>query len=161
MGEESTPLHIQGTQQDDPTARAIGLDIAGILRYQIGVLDRENRLEAGIGNWKESFQEDATERHLAARESVLRTFQIASNPECFSILEALHGPENLTTNGLVEATGLGRLTLQERVGDLVSSGLVSKVPEADQVVITSGGHAIAELVRRTIAVTAHDLADDR
>ncbi len=161
MDEGSTPLHIESARDDDPTARALGLDIAGILRYQIGVLDRENRLEAGTGDWKESFRSDPTARHLAARESVLRTFQIASNPECFSILEALHGPQNLTTNQLVEATGLGRLTLQERVGDLVSSGLVSKVPEADQVVISSGGHAMAELVRRAIAVTAHDLADDR
>lgn len=161
MGEGSTPLRIEPTREDDPTARALGLDVAGILWYQIDVLDRENRLEVGTGAWKKSFQDDPTARHLAARESVLRTFQIASNPECFSILEALHGAENLTTNQLTEATGLGRLTLQERVGDLVSCGLASKIPEADQVAITSGGQAMAELVRRAIAVTAHNLAEDR
>jgi len=127
----------------------------------MGVLDREDRLESGTGSWKESFDADPTARHLAARESVLRTIQIASNPECFSILEALHTPENLSTGELVETTGLGRLTLQERVGDLVSAGLVSKVPEADQVRITTGGHALAELIRRAVAVTAHDLSGDR
>lgn len=84
--------------------------------------------------------------------------QIASNPECFSVLEALHRSENLSTGQLVEATGLGRLPLQERVGDLVSAGLVSKVPEADQVLITSGGHAVAELIDRAAAVAARDLA---
>jgi hypothetical protein len=134
------------------------MDVAGVLRYQISVLDREDRLEAGTGDWKTGFRSDSTERRLAARESVLRTIQVASNPECFSILEALHGPENLTTVQLVEETGLGRLTLQERIGDLVSAGLASKVPEADQVVITSGGHSVTELIIRAAGIAAQELA---
>jgi len=158
LAESSIPLHIQSAREDDLTARAIGMDVAGVLRYQISVLDREDRLESGTGDWKGSFRSDPTERELAARESVLRTMQIVSNPECFSILEALHGPENLTTSQLVEATGLGKLPLQERIGDLVSAGLASKVPEADQVLITSGGHAVTELINRAIAVAAHELA---
>lgn len=157
MADRSIPLHVQSAREDDPTARALGMDVAGVLRYQISVLDREDRLESGTGEWKGSFRADPTERELAARESVLRTIQIASNPECFSILEALHGPETLTTGQLVEMTGLGRLPLQERVGDLVSAGLASKVPEADQVVITSGGHAVTELIKRAVAVAAHEL----
>lgn len=158
MVDGSIPLHIQSAREDDLTARAIGMDVAGVLRYQISVLDREDRLESGTGNWRTSFSADPLERELAARESVLRTVQIASNAECFSILEALHRSENLTTGQLVEATGLGRLPLQERIGDLVSAGLASKVPEADQVLITSGGHAVTELVNRAIGVTAHELA---
>lgn len=158
MAEGGVPLQIQRTREDDPTARAIGMDVAGVLRYQISVLDREDRLESGTGNWKNDFRSDSAERGLAARESVLRTMQIASNPECFSILEALHGSENLSTGQLVEATGLGRLPLQERIGDLVSAGLASKVPEADQVLITSGGHAVMELINRAISVTTHELA---
>lgn len=157
MDEDLTPLQIEGVRRDDPTAVALGRDVAGMLRYQIGVIDREDRLESGTGNWKESFREDAAERYLAARESVLRTIQVASNPECFSILEALLGPENLTTGQLSEATGLGRLTLGERIGDLVSAGLVSKVPEADQVLITSGGSALVELVTASVAVAAREL----
>ena len=43
----------------DPTAVALGMDVAGMLRYQIGVIDREDRLESGTGNWKETFREDA------------------------------------------------------------------------------------------------------
>ncbi|MEN8040557.1 MAG: helix-turn-helix transcriptional regulator [Actinomycetota bacterium] len=140
------------------TARALGEDVAGMLRYQISVLDREDRLESGTGSWKEAFRSDSAGRELAARESILRTFQLASNPECYSILEALHEPEHMTTRQLVEATGLGRLTLQERVGDLVSAGLVSKVPEADQVVATSSGHALAELIDRAARVVAHELS---
>lgn len=158
MGEGGVPLQIQRAREEDLAARAIGLDVAGVLRYQIGVLDREDRLESGTGGWKSEFRSDSTEREIAARESVLRMMQIASNPECFSVLEALHRSENLSTGQLVEATGLGRLPLQERVGDLVSAGLVSKVPEADQVLITSGGHAVAELIDRAAAVAARDLA---
>jgi len=159
LAEGSTPLHIQSAREDDLTARAVGLDVAGVLRYQISVLDREDRLESGTGDWRKSFRADSTERDLAARESVLRTMQIASNPECFSILEALHGSENLTTGQLIEATGLGRLPLQERIGDLVSAGLASKVPEADQVVITSSGHAVTEFMNRAAAVASHELAE--
>jgi hypothetical protein len=129
LAEISIPLSIQGAREDDAAARAIGMDVAGVLRYQISVLDREDRLEAGT-----------------------------SNPECFSILEALHGPQNLTTVQLVEETGLGRLTLQERIGDLVSAGLASKVPEADQVVITSGGHSVTELIVRAAGIAAQELA---
>jgi hypothetical protein len=158
LADGGVPLQIQRTREDDLTARAIGMDVAGVLRYQISVLDREDRLESGTGNWKSDFRSDSTERGLAARESVLRTMQIASNPECFSILEALHESENLSTGQLVEATGLGRLPLQERVGDLVSAGLASKVPEADQVLITSGGHAVMELINRAVAVATHELA---
>jgi hypothetical protein len=158
LAEGGIPLQIQRAREEDLTARAIGLDVAGVLRYQISVLDREDRLESGTGSWKSDFRTDSTERKLAARESVLRTIQIASNPECYSILEALHRSENLATGQLVEATGLGRLTLQERVGDLVSAGLASKVPEADQVLITSGGHALAELLNAAVGVTARELA---
>jgi hypothetical protein len=158
LAEGGVPLQIQRAREEDLVARAIGLDVAGVLRYQISVLDREDRLESGTGSWKSDFRADSTERNLAARESVLRTIQIASNPECFSILEALHRSENLTTGQLVELTGLGRLTLQERVGDLVSAGLASKVPEADQVLITSGGHAVTELINTAVSVTARELA---
>ena len=159
MAERTIPLRIESAREDDKTARAIGLDVAAVLRYQISVLDREDRLESGTGAWKESFRGDPTERLLAARESVLRTLQIASNPECFSILEALREPENLTTVQLSDGTGMGRLTLQERIGDLVSAGLVSKVPEADQVVITSGGAALIEMATRAAAIAARELTD--
>jgi len=159
LADGSTPLHIRGAPEEDVTARAIGSDVAGVLRYQIAVIDREDRLESGTGDWKESFRTDATSRDLAARESVLRTFQIAANPECYSILEALREPQNLTTTQLVEATGLGRLTLQERTADLVSAGLASKVPEADQVVCTAAGSAIVDLLDRAVAVASRELAE--
>lgn len=159
MAEDPTPLQIQRAPQLDPTARALGRDVAGVLRYQIAVLDREDRLESGTGDWKESFRTDATARELAVKESVLRTCQIALNPECFRILEALRGPENMTTAELVAGTGLGRLTLQERTADLVSAGLAAKVPEADQVVGTAAGGAIVDLIGRAVAVAARELAE--
>lgn len=159
MADGSTPLQIRSAPEEDSTARAIGRDVAGVLRYQIAVIDREDRLESGTGDWKESFRADVTSRDLAARESVLRTFQIAANPECYSILEALREPQNLTTSQLVEATGLGKLTLQERTADLVSAGLASKVPEADQVVCTAAGSAIVDLLDRAVAVASHELAE--
>ncbi len=115
-------------------------------------------LESGTGEWRQSFGTDADAQRVAAKESVLRSMQIASNPECYRIIEVLRRSENLRTGQLVELTGLGRVTLNERVGDLVSAGLVAKVPEADQVRITSGGSALADLISRAASIAARELA---
>ncbi len=154
-----TPIEIERVPDDDPTAHAIGLDVAGVLRYQIAVLDREDRLESGTGTWKASFADDRTKRRRAVRESVLRTLQMAVNREYFCILEALLKSGQLRMPDLATELDLGRLTVHERVSDLVSAGLATKVPEADQVAITSSGVAIVELVRGAVVVAGRDLKE--
>jgi hypothetical protein len=49
--------------------------------------------------------------------------------------------------------------LAERIGDLVSAGLVAKIPEANQVGGTQAGAAIVELVARAISVGARELEE--
>ncbi len=154
-----TPIRIERVPDDDPTASAIGLDVAGVLRYQMAVLDREDRLESGTGSWRASFAADRTERHRAVRESVLRTFQMAVNREYFCILEALSKSGQLQMPDLANELDLGRLTVHERVSDLVSAGLATKVPEADQVAITASGVAIVELIRGAVVVAGRDLKE--
>lgn len=156
---EPTPIRIERAPDDDPAARAIGLDVAGVLRYQIAVLDREDRLESGTGSWRTSFAEDRAERHRTVRESVLRTFQMAVNREYFDILEALSKPGHLATADLAAKLDVGRLTIHERVSDLVSAGLATKVPEADQVAITAAGVVIVDLVREAVVVAGRDLKE--
>ncbi|MEN8238822.1 MAG: hypothetical protein ABFR53_06420 [Actinomycetota bacterium] len=155
------PKRVDTPEVDDLTARAIGLDVAGIVRYHMSVLDREDRLESGTGDWMSSFVGDAAGRKGTARDSVLRTLQMAVDQRYFTILEELAGPGHLKTAELGRRAGIGRLTLQERVSDLVSGGLATKVPEADQVSISSAGAAVVELVHRAAAVAARDMKEGR
>jgi DNA-binding HxlR family transcriptional regulator len=161
LGESVIPLPTRAGEAkgESHAGRALGLDVAGILRYQLSVLDREDRLESGTGAWRESFLADRAERRATARESVLRSLQMATDARYFGILEALAGPGHLRTADLAERGGLDRLTLQERVSDLVSAGLVTKVPEADQVSITAGGAAVVELVREATTVAERDVEE--
>ncbi len=161
MGESVIPMPERAgapTQPDD-AARALGLDVAALLRYHASVLDREDRLESGTGTWRETYLGDGAQRRRTARESVLRSLQMATDGRYFGILEALAGPGHLGTAELAGRLDIGRLTLQERVSDLVSAGLATKVPEADQVSITPGGAAVVELVRRATAVAVRDVEE--
>ncbi|GBE24071.1 marR family protein [bacterium BMS3Bbin02] len=161
MGESILPLpeRVDPPPEEAFIARAIGLDVAGVLRYQIAVLDREDRLESGTGVWRTSFMSDRATRTDAVRESVLRTLQMALNGSYFPLLQALAREGHLRTGDLAERSGLGRLTLQERVADLVSAGLATKVPEADQVAITGAGAAVVDLVNKAVGVAASDVGE--
>ncbi len=161
MGESSlpTPVRMQSASNEDLSAQALGFTVAGVLKYHISVLDRENRLESGTGNWKDSFFSDRSDRERAVHESVLRTVRMAVSSEYYNILELLAGPGHMKTADLAHALGVSKLTLAERVSDLVSAGLVSKVPEADQVSIEAGGVAVVEWVRGAVAVAVKDLGE--
>lgn len=159
MGESVIPMpsRIDTGSSDDRVAQAIGLDVSGVMRYQMAVLDREDRLESGTGSWKATFDTDNEARGRAVRSSVLRTLRMAFDAEYFDILEALSSSGGLRSEALATATNIGKLTVHERVSDLVSAGLATKVPEADQVAITASGAAVVELVRAAAAVAGRDL----
>ncbi len=161
MGESSlpTPVRRQSASDVDVSARALGTGVAGVLKYHISVLDRENRLESGTGNWKDSFFSDLSDRERAVHESVLRTIRMAVSSEYYNVLEVLAGPGHMKTPELANSLQISKLTLAERVSDLVSAGLVSKVPEADQVSIAAGGATIVEWVRGAVAVAVQDLGE--
>lgn len=153
------PERIVTVPDDDLAARAIGLDVAGMLRYQMAVLDREDRLESGSGTWRDGFVEDATERQDAARTSVLRAMQMAVTSEYYAILDALYDDGHRKMPDVADALNIGALTLQERVSDLVSAGLANKMPEANQAAITPSGAAVVNLVRGAVAVADRDLRE--
>lgn len=161
MGESIIPMpkRVATPEVDDLTARAVGREVASIVTYHLSVLDREDRLESGTGEWRQSFMDDAADRLATAQGSVLRTLQMAVDERYFGILEALAGPGHLKTGDLATRVDVGRLTLQERVSDLVSAGLAAKVPEADQVSISSAGAAVVELVHGAAAVAARDMRE--
>jgi len=154
-----TPVRMQSASDEDVSAQALGFAVAGVLKYHISVIDRENRLESGSGNWKGSFFSDRSDRERAVRESVLRSVRMAVSSEYYGILELLAGPGHMKTADLASALQISKLTLAERVSDLVSAGLVSKVPEADQVSVAGGGAAVVEWVRGAVGVAVRNLGE--
>lgn len=127
------------------------------MRLYMSVIDREDRLESGTGEWLASFRDEPGEREAAARESVLRALRMASDATNYRILESLSDGIGTPIEDLTRATGLDRLALAERIGDLVSAGLAAKLPEANQVVGVPAGSAIVTLVESASGHASKDL----
>lgn len=126
----------------------------------MSVIDREDRLESGTGEWLSSFRADAGDREAVAEESVLRALRMASDATNFRILQLLTDGVGIPVEKLSEASGLGRLALAERLGDLISAGLASKISEANQVAGVPAGAALVQLVERATEEAAHYLGGD-
>ena len=158
MVEGSTPVSI-GKQPDpvDGLSLILGQSAADILRLHMSVIDRENRLESGTGEWLSSFRSNADERVSASRESVLRALRMASDATNFRILQSLTDGVGTPVEKLVRASGLSRLALAERIGDLVSAGLAAKIPEANQVAGVRAGTALVRLVESAAEQASADL----
>ncbi len=123
----------------------------------MSVIDREDRLESGTGDWLDSFRGEPGERKSAARESVLRALRMASDATNFSILQSLQDGVGTPIEDLVAKTGLTRLALAERVGDLVSAGLAAKLPEANQIAGVPAGTAIVGVVEAAVGQAARSI----
>ena len=161
LADNPTPVSI-GRQPSEPSgsdlSRILGLTAADVLRLHMSVIDREDRLESGTGEWLSSFTSDAAVRSTAAKESVLRSVHTATDPINFAILGSLSSGVGTPIEDLERVTGLSRLPLAERIGDLVSAGLAVKIPEANQVAGTPAGTAIVELVNSAGETGGRDLA---
>lgn len=164
MADNSTPLTIGGVpppRQESgefdlsgDVATPIGRGAAQTLLHLIAVLDREDRLESGTGEWLTEFRSDAAAGREAVREGVLRALGMAADPTNFRILEALSASGSVGTGLLTETVGLGELPLGHRVGDLVSAGLAAKQPETNQVAATAAGNALVDLVHQAVTAGA-------
>jgi len=158
---EPVPLHLGPTRRADPLVEDLAAGIAAMIRYRIAVVDREDRLEVGSGEWLAGFLADDDARAGAVRDVVLRALRIGLDPIEFRILEALAGEETRTTAELEAVAGMGRVALDERIGDLVSAGLAAKVPEADQVAGTAAGRALVAFVAQLVDAADRHVAEGR
>jgi hypothetical protein len=84
---------------------------------------------------------------------------MASDATNFRILQSLTDGVGTPVEKLVEASGLGRLALAERIGDLVSAGLAAKIPEANQVAGVPAGAALVRLVESAASQASADLGE--
>jgi hypothetical protein len=134
LADDAVPVSIGKRDEPgraDEIARILGLSAADVIRLHMSVIDREDRLESGTGEWLESFVSDESIRMGTPLED------------------------------LQAVTGLGRLPLAERIGDLVSAGLAVKIPEANQIAGTAAGAAIVEMVGGATAVGETDLIREK
>ncbi|MFQ5943391.1 MAG: hypothetical protein ACE5JF_07550 [Anaerolineales bacterium] len=130
--------------QDEVPHIASGL--SDRLRSLTVALDRLDRLESGSGEWLSRFKE--SELSAASIEMTLRALRSAADPINFSALATLANADALSMDQLIEATGVLRLTLSERLNDLVQVGLVSRNIDTDHVQTTLAGNSIVQLIKR-------------
>lgn len=123
----------------------------------MGVIDREDRLESGTGAWREEFAASDSDRRAAVEAAVLRAIHTASDAVNFKILSSLRDGIGTPISEIAAMTGLGRVPLAERIGDLVSAGLAVKIPEANQVSGTAAGTTLVALVGEAAGIGGRDL----
>ncbi len=168
MADDATPLTIGGVPPPEEAgeltapgdaAGPIGRGAAQTLQHLIAVLDREDRLEVGTGEWLDAFRSDGTAGEEAVREAILRALAMAADPTNFRILEALAASGSVATGELTKTIGVGELPLGHRIGDLVSAGLAAKQPETGGVAATAAGSAVVDLVHAAVAAGGKALQD--
>jgi hypothetical protein len=161
LAEEPIPVSIGKPPEASVLASILGQSAADVLRLHLSVIDREDRLESGTGEWKAGLVADAAARGAAAEASVLRALHMASDASNFRILQALTDGVGTPIEAISAVTGMGRLELAERIGDLISAGLAAKIPEANQVAGVPAGSALVELVTNAAEQAARDLGKER
>ena len=127
------------------------------LRDIARMLDRLDRLESGTGEWLASQQNG--DLQTAATDMTLRALRAAADPTNFALLTFLATHTTAPMVELEKATGLGRLSLTERVNDLMQVGLAGRNIDTDQVQATAAGAALVGLINSVSEATAKKLAE--
>lgn len=144
-----------GLTDDLITTVATGL--AGRLRSLIMALDRLDRLESGSGTWLAKFK--AEELPEAATELALRALRASADPTNFVILQPLTTEDSRSLTQLIDITGLGRLSLSERLNDLAQVGLAIRLIDTDHAQITAAGASLVRLVEAMSTIVAQKTGD--
>jgi DNA-binding IclR family transcriptional regulator len=106
-------------------------------------IDREDRFVAGPEEGGAKTVGPGPDVERAAEELVLRSLRVGTEAVNLSILRELSKEVTTSFSDLLDATGLDRLTLGERVNDLIQVGLAAKDVETRSV---SGTPAAAGLL---------------
>lgn len=127
------------------------------LRDLARLADRLDRLESGTGEWLERQREVGFD--AAAQEMTLRALRIASDPVNFALLGHLAAQASLPVTELERLSGLDRLSLNERINDLIQIGLAAREIDTDHAQITEAGTALVRLLNQIKQETARRLAE--
>jgi len=119
------------------------------------LLDRLDRLEAGSGNWLNG--QDEASLAESALGMTLRTLRLAADTHNYAILSHLAKHDTSPVAELQELLSLDRMTLSERLNDLVQVGLVVREIDTDHVQISDAGKVIVELIKHLQSETSQSL----
>lgn len=139
------------TGQQDAIAQTLARRLRDIAR----VLDRLDRLEAGSGSWLS--RQDESDLQNAASEMVLRAVRRAADTHNFALLMILKERPTCPVAELQELSGLDRMTLSERLNDLVQIGLILREIDTDHVQATDAGRALVEWISTTQEMVVQEL----
>lgn len=134
-------------------AHTLALRLRDIAR----ALDRLDRLEMGSGKWLA--EQTVQEVEAAALQMTLRALRAAADPQNFALLEMLASRPAYAMRDLQQDVALDRLTLNERLNDMIQVGFVLREIDTDHVQITGAGNALVELFRSIQSETAQSLTE--
>jgi hypothetical protein len=126
----------------DRADRFVGMSAAGVAA--------ENQSgEQGSERWLQSLAENHDEVRAIAGDLVLRALRVALEPTNFTILLKLREQPAVSLLDLVQVTQLNRLSLSERVNDLIQVGLAVKDVQTGQVQGTKATEAVVDFFQQT------------
>lgn len=124
----------------DRTDSFVGMSAAGV--------PSENQSgEQGPERWLQSLAKNHDEVRAIAGDLVLRALRAALEPTNFAILLKLREQPAVPLSDLEQATQLNRLSLSERVNDLIQVGLAVKDVQTGQVQGTKAAEAMVEFLQ--------------
>lgn len=111
-------------------------------------LHRQDRLDTArdFVGWLEALPADEAQVNDIALSLTLRALHVATDPVNFGILRRLRRETVVPLSGLMAETGLSRIPLHLRLGDLLQAGLAVQELESDDVRATPLTEGIVDLV---------------
>ncbi len=105
--------------------------------------------EQAPSRWLNALANNHDEVKAIAGDLVLRAFRVAMEPANFAILLKLREQPTVSLPDLMQATQMNRLSLSERVNDLIQVGLAVKDVQTGQVQGTKAAAAVVGFFQQT------------
>ncbi len=99
--------------------------------------------------WFKNLAQSDEEVNEIAEDLILRAFRTALEPTNYIILQELVQRTSASYSELIKASGMNRLSVSERVNDLIQVGLAVKDVQTDQVQGTKAAYSILQLCEKT------------
>jgi len=124
----------------DTLSHALAVRLRNVARH----LDRMDRLESGSGEWMEN--QTPAELESASMQMTLRLFRTVAEPETYAMLAVLAERGTLPVSELQTLSGLDRLSMNERLNDLIQVGLAGLEIDTNHVQVSESGVALIGLI---------------
>ncbi len=128
-------------------AQCLGNSMAKTIKEITMVMDRYDSF--AFQTSQQTTDQRATASVVDVRDFILRTMQRVGDPINYSILNKL-AISQASIEQLSEVVSLDRLSVWERINDLLQLGLISRSLEMNLVTLTKLGHLFVQLVEFTI-----------